>query len=278
MTTYGNTILQANEDIPITVRAESIMRGKNRTLIKSELKPRQIGYWKFGVKNIGIHPSLLVPPLTDVDDINNYYHELYTAQVNYHRDIDILLLEFTADHDFSGSSTLNGGIHSNLTLLFKNNAMLPPNKNVYFVTSPDNPIADGIHDDDFSGVIGSSDPNHTNGISTFWDLYAPYFYVDRNPFQKSGSIYWTGLPTNNIAFVRRTDANGKIPDMDQRFTDHLEIGSHNTYFDEYRVGSKFRVYEIKDRYNCNEAYFPFFQRKYQAWTDNEWDTKVATDA
>ena len=275
MTTYGNTVLQANEDIPITVRAESIMRGKNRTLIKSELKPRQIGYWKFGVKNIGIHPSLMVPPLTDPVDIANSSHELYTAQVNYHRQIDVLLLEITADHAFSGGGA---GGHSPLTLLFKNNAMLPPNKNVYFVSAPDNPINDGLHSNNFSATLGTGDVNHTNGISTFWDLYPPSFFITRNPFQKSGSVYWTGLPTNDIAFIRRTDANGKIPDMDQRFSDHLEFGLDHAYFDGYGIGSKFRVYEIKDRYNCNETYFPFFQRKYQAWTDNEWDTKVAADA
>ncbi len=155
--------------------------------------------------------------------------------------------------------------------------MLPPIKNVYFVSAPTSP-ADSVHVNQVGALLGSGDANHPSGISTAWYTYGHYRFIDRNPFQKSGSTAWTGLPTNNIAFVRRTDANGKISNMDERFTDHLEFGSHHAYFDEYIVGSKFRVYEIKDRYNCNETFFPFFQRKFQAFTDNEWDTKVATDA
>ena len=272
MTTYGNTVLQANENIPIAVRPSSIMRGKDRKIVKSETNARRLGLWNFGVKNIGVHPSLLVPPITDPVEAAAYYHSIYTAQVEYHLEIDELLLTVTADHTYS----VTGG-NSPLTQSFVNDKRLPPNKNVYFISSENNMIAGGSTVTFLGTTYGAGDVNHPSGIATAYYIPRnPYLLVNRNSFQAASEPAWTNLPTNNVAFIRRTDALGNIPDMNQKFS-IPEFGIDRAYLDNYVTGFTFHVYEIKDRYDCGEHY-RFFQRKYQAWTDNEWDTEVATDA
>lgn len=305
MSTWGNTISSASEAIQLGVRNTSIMRGKDRTLLKSPLHARRLGLFNFQAYSYytinPFPPVPLHPTGGQLATAQAYFKDAYVGQTNYHLEIDPILMTIpiiqTGSFVSFGNTFATYSItNAQFVQMFQTNANLPPNKNVYFIikikTIATPPISS-------STKQGSFDSSVTFGVSTAAPpMYVPKAMVmrySRSVFQTILAPFPNSISIADIAFIRRTDANGKIPNMDEL----IRINPGNNvvpFFDRYNLaldynlttpgagaikpdtGLVIEVREIKDRYDVGDANDPFHTRRYQELTDNEWDTKVATDA
>lgn len=273
----------ASEAIQKTTRVNSIQRGKDRTVVKSTANARALGSFFIGFFNYYLtHPLSPTYDLPqNITNIRAFEKEAYLGQVNCHLEIDPILM--TLDFDPIVVLPLGGGseqisrkiLNANLTTTFKTNSNLPPNTNVYFVITGKKPP---VYAEPFTELTYSK-PDKIGGRTGNSIGYGIYSFSDDqiafapNPY---------GLHAGFTA-VYRTDATGRIQSMDtailgNKFEPFLfqtnAVGFRPSFWDTVKL----EVREIKERYNNGDLNFPFYTRSYQELTDNEWDTKVATDA
>lgn len=278
MSTWLQTIPTPSEYIQKEVKNPSIMLGKDRTILKSFTTGRSVGYFSFFVDDgfqdtiQAVLPLTPVDGLTFVDAVKDFRKTIYTAQKQHHLEIDPILYEGQLPDNMDGYYDTN---HP-MAILFRDNALLPPNKNVYFrmIATPPFHLSQPFYN--FSTF---NNPQPQMRFIMFDDTF-PIFNLIPNIF--------TGLrkivePTGSTGewvfrwepiFIRRTDSAGKIPNMTEKFVAISFPFDTKDYFQRasqtLAQGLTFEVREIKDRYDCGEGNFKFIPRRYQALTDNEW--------
>lgn len=263
MSSWLQTTPTPIENIRKAVKNASIMLGKDRTILKSVTTGRSVGSFVAGVN---ARPTLPVPSGFDVN-------EVYSSQKQHHLEIDTLLYE---DVIPTFNTTIYNGVNHPMATAFKDNALLPPNKNVYFRIKGIPPFASPY---DYYNFLTTNNPQPQMRFIMFDDTF-PVFNLIPNIF--------TGLrkivePTGSTGewvfrwepiFIRRTDSAGKIPNMTEKFVAISFPFDTKDYFQRasqtLAQGLTFEVREIKDRYDCGEGNFKFIPRRYQALTDNEW--------